>query len=104
MKRLFALFAVIALTSSLIANAAESRLENYVNKKLSPITEKEKAFNEKMEAQQKANEAKQAEYQKQQEARQAAAEKQRQEAKARRQATKDAIQAEKDYWNSLIKK
>ena len=104
MKRLFTLFAVIALTSSLIANAAESRLENYVNKKLSPITEKEKAFNEKMEAQQKANEAKQAEYQKQQEARQAAAEKQRQEAKARRQATKDAIQAEKDYWNSLIKK
>ena len=115
MKRLFTLFAVIALTSSLITNAAESRLENYVNKKLSPITEKEKAFNEKMEAQQKANEAKQAEYQKQQEARraelkkqqearQAAAEKQRQEAKARRQATKDAIQAEKDYWNSLIKK
>ena len=104
MKRLFTFFAVIALTASLAATAAESRLENYVNKKLSPITEKEKAFNEKMEAQQKANEAKQAELKKQQEARQAAAEKQRQEAQARRQATKDAIQAEKDYWNSLIKK
>ena len=44
------------------------------------------------------------ELKKQQEVRQAAAEKQRQEAQARRQATKDAIQAEKDYWNSLIKK
>ena len=103
MKRLFTLLAVIALTTSLAATAAESRLENYVNKKLSPITEKEKAFNEKMEAQQKANEAKQAELKKQQQERQAAREKQMQEAKARRQATKDAIQAEKDYWKSLTK-
>ena len=98
------MLAVIALTASLTATAAESRLENYVNKKLSPITEKEKAFNEKMEAQQKANEAKQAELKKQQAERQAAREKQKQEAQAKRQATKDAIQAEKDYWNSLIKK
>ncbi len=104
MKKLFTLFAVIALTSSLVATAAESRLENYVNKKLSPITEKEKAFNEKVEAQQKASEARQAELKKQQEERQAAREKQRQEAQARRKATKDAIQAEKDYWNSVIKK
>lgn len=40
---------------------------------------------------------------KQQEARQAELEKQRKEAQARRQATKDAIQAEKDYWKSLKK-
>ena len=104
MKKLFTVLAIIALTGSIAANAAESRLENYVNKKLSPITEKEKEFNSKMEAQQKANEAKQAELKKQQEERQAAREKQMQEAQARRQATKDAIQAEKDYWNSLIKK
>lgn len=104
MKKLFTLFAIVALTSSLFATAAESRLENYVNKKLSPITEKEKAFNEKVEAQQKANEAKQAEYKKQQEERQAALEQRKKEAQARRQATKDAVQAEKDYWNSILKK
>lgn len=103
MKKLLSVFAIIALTSALAATAAESRLENYVNKKLSPITQKEKDFNAKMEAQQKAREAQQAEYQKKQAERQAALEKQRKEAQARRQATKDAIQAEKDYWKSLKK-
>ncbi len=104
MKKLLSLLAIIALSSSLLANAAESRLENFVNKKLSPITQKEKDFNAKVEAQQKANAAKQEEYKKQQEARQAAIEKQKQEAAARRQATKDAVQAEKDYWNSILKR
>ena len=122
MKKVLTVLAIIALTGSIAANAAESRLENFVNKQLSPITQKEKEFNEKMEAQQEANEAKQAEYKKQQEARQAALEKQRQEAQAkrearqeafekqkqeaqaRREARKDAIQAEKDYWNSVLKK
>ena len=99
MKKILTVLAVIALTSTVVANAAESRLENYVNKKLSPVTQKEKELNSKLEAQQKANEAKQAEYKKQQEARQAELEKQRKEA----QATKDAIQAEKDYWKSLKK-
>ena len=104
MKKLLSLLAIIALSSSLLANAAESRLENFVNKKLSPITQKEKDFNAKVEAQQKANEVKKEEYKKQQEARQAAIEKQKQEAAARRQATKDAVQAEKDYWNSILKR
>ena len=104
MKKLLSLLAIIALSSSLLANAAESRLENFVNKKLSPITQKEKDFNAKVEAQQKANATKQEEYKKQQEARQAAIEKQKQEAAARRQATKDAVQAEKDYWNSILKR
>ena len=54
MKKILTVLAVIALTSTVVANAAESRLENYVNKKLSPITQKEKDFNAKMEAQQKA--------------------------------------------------
>lgn len=104
MKKILTLMAIVALTGSIAANAAESRLENFVNKQLSPVTQKEKEFNAKMEAQQKANEAKQAELKKQQEERQAAREKQKQEAQARRQATKDAIQAEKDYWNSVLKK
>lgn len=104
MKKLLSVIALIAMVSGLAVSAAESRLENYVNKKLSPITQKEKDFNAKMEAQQKANAAKQEEYKKQQAERQAALEKQKQEAQARRQATKDAVQAEKDYWNSLLKK
>ena len=34
MKKMLSIFAVLALVSSLAATAAESRLENYVNKKL----------------------------------------------------------------------
>ena len=60
MKKLLSVFAVLALISSLAATAAESRLENYVNKKLAPVTQKEKELNSKIEAQQKANKAKQA--------------------------------------------
>ena len=104
MKKLLLVLTIISLSSFVMVNAAESMLENYVNKKLSPITQKEKDFNAKVEAQQKANEAKREEYKKQQEARQAALDKQKQEAAARRQATKDAVQAEKDYWNSILKR
>lgn len=104
MKKLLTVLVISALTGLMAVSAAESRLENYVNKKLSPITNKEKEFNAKVEAQQKENAAKKAAYEKQQQERQAVMEKQRQEAQARRQATKEAVQAEKDYWNSLIKK
>lgn len=103
MKKLLSVLAILALTTTIAANAAESRLENYVNKKLSPITQKEKELNSKAEAQKKANEAKQAQYKKEQEQRQAALEKQKKEAQAKRQATKDAIKAETDYWKSLKK-
>ena len=58
MKKMLSIFAVFALVSSLAVTAAESRLENYVNKKLAPVTQKEKELNSKIEAQQKANEAK----------------------------------------------
>lgn len=103
MKKLLSVFAVLALVSSLAATAAESRLENYVNKKLSPVTQKEKELNSKIEAQQKANEAKQAELKKQQAERQAKIEQQKKDAQARHQAAKDAIKAETDYWKSLKK-
>ena len=81
MKKLLSVFAVLALVSSLAATAAESRLENYVNKKLSPVTQKEKELNSKIEAQQKANEAKQAELKKQQAERQAKMEQQKKDVK-----------------------
>lgn len=103
MKKLLSVFAVLALVSSLAATAAESRLENYVNKKLSPVTQKEKELNSKIEAQQKANDAKQAELKKQQAERQAKIEQQKKDAQAKHQATKNAIKAETDYWKSLKK-
>jgi len=114
MKRILSVLTILAFTTSLAASAAESRLQNYVNKKLEPVTKKEQELNAKAEANRKANEARQtelkkqqearqAELKKQQEARQAAAEKQRKEAQAKRQATKDAIKAETDYWKSLKK-
>ena len=113
MKKLLSVLAVMAFTMT-IATAAESRLQNYVNKKLEPVTKKEQELNAKAEANRKANEAKKAEWQKQQEANKKAAEarqaqrqaefdKQKKAAEARRQNTKNAIQAEKDYWKSLKK-
>lgn len=103
MKKLLSVFALLTLVSSLAATATESRLENYVNKKIAPITQKEKELNSKIEAQQKANEAKQAELKKQQAERQAKIEQQKKDAQARHQAAKDAIKAETDYWKSLKK-
>ena len=103
MKKMLSIFAVLALVSSLAATAAESRLENYVNKKLAPVTQKEKELNSKIEAQQKANEAKQAELKKQQAERQAKIEQQKKDAQARHKKKKDAIKAETDYWKSLKK-
>ncbi len=93
MKKVLTVLAIIALTGSIAVNAAESKLENLVNKTIAPVTDKEKELNAKMEAQQKANEAKQADLKKQQ-----------QEAKDKHQATKDAVKAEKDYLNSTTKK
>lgn len=103
MKKLLSVLMLIALTSTLAASAAESRLQNYVDKKLAPITTKEKELNARVEAQQKANAQKQAEYKKQQEARKAKIEQQQKEAKARHEATKNAIQSEANYWKSLKK-
>lgn len=102
MKKLLTVFTVIALTSALAATAAESKLENFVNKKLSPITTKEKEINSKVEAQQKANAAKQQEYKKQQAARQAQLEKQKKDAQAKHQATKKAVDNEVNFWKSTF--
>ena len=41
MKKLLSVLMLIALTSTMAASAAESRLQNYVDKKLAPITTKE---------------------------------------------------------------
>ena len=51
MKKILSVLMLIALTSTLAASAAESRLQNYVDKKLAPITTKEKELNARAEAQ-----------------------------------------------------
>ena len=42
MKKFLAIFAIVAITGSLAANAAESKIQNYVDNLISPITKKEK--------------------------------------------------------------
>ena len=129
MKKLFALLTVIALSSAIAANAAESQLQNFVNKKLAPLTQKEQELNSKIEAQKKADAAKWAEWEKKQAEQEKAAKarraewekkqaeqqkaveakkkeiaKQQAESQARRDATKKAIEAEKNYWKGLLNK
>lgn len=104
MKKLLSLFAIIAISASIAANAAESQLQNYVNKKLEPAVKKEQEYKAKQAAQQKANEAKRAELQKKQAADKAKLEQAKKDAQARQEQRQKAIQAEKDYINSLKRK
>ena len=115
MKKLLSLLAIVALSSSLIATAAESRLESFVNQKLSPLTQKEKEVNAKIEAQKKADAQKRAEFekkqaqqraeaQKRQAEQRAALEKAKKDAEARSVARQKAIEAEKSYWKGLLNK
>ena len=53
MKKFFTLLAIVAFTTSLAANAAESKIQNYVDNLISPITKKEKQINSQAEAQKK---------------------------------------------------
>ena len=115
MKKMLSVLAVLAISSSLVATAAESRLESFVTKKLSPITQKEKELNAKIEAQQKADAQRRAEMEKKQaqqraemEKRQAeqraALEKAKKDAEARSAERQKAIEAEKNYWKGLLGK
>ena len=115
MKKLLSVLAVIALSSTLVATAAESQLQNFVNSKISPLVQKEQEFNSKVEAQKKADAQRRAEMEKQQAQRKAelekrqaeqkaALEKAKKDAEARQQARKNAIEAEKNYWNGLLNK
>lgn len=110
MKKLFAVLTVLALTSAIAANAAESQIQNFVNKKLAPITQKEQEINSKIEAQKKLDaerkaefEKKQAEQQKALEAKKAEMKKQQEESQARREATKKAVETEVNYLKGLFK-
>jgi len=120
MKKILTILAVFAFTSSIVANAAESRIQNYVNSKIAPLTQKEQEINAKIEAQKKADaarkaelekkqaeqrkaiEAKQAELKKQQEANKKALEKAKKDAEARKEARTKAVEAEANYWKNLF--
>ena len=91
----------------------EYAIEKFVDNLISPITSKEKELNSQAEAQRKAREARQAQYEKQQKERQKAIKKQQKErekalkkkqkeAQARRENTKNAIEAETNFWKSLF--
>ena len=113
MKKFLAAAIIAMLTTSIAANAAESRVQNFVDNLISPITTKEKELNSQAEAQRKAREQKQKAYEKQQKERQKAYEKRQKErqkalkkkqkeAEKRRQNTKNAIEAETSFWKSLF--
>ena len=68
MKKILSLLTFVAISVSLTANAAESQLQNYVNKKLEPAVKKEQEYKAKQAAQKAANEQKRAQFQKQQDA------------------------------------
>ena len=115
MKKVLSVLAVLAISSSLIVSAAESRLENFVNQKLSPLTQKEKEINVKIEAQRKLDAQRKADFEKKQaeqraealkrQAEQKAAlEKARKDAEARNLERQKAIEAEKNYWKGLMNK
>lgn len=103
MKKVLSLLAVFALSASLMATAAESRLQNYVNSKMAPLVQKEQEMNAKIEAQQKADAQRKAEMEKKQAEQRAALEKAKKDAEARQQARKNAFEAEKNYWKGLTK-
>lgn len=102
MKKFFTLLAIVAFTTSLAANAAESKIQNYVDNLISPITKKEKQINSQAEAQKKANAQKKAELKKKKEAQKSAAKKQQEQAKAKRDNTKKAVNDEVSFWKSLF--
>ena len=113
MKKFLAAAIIAILTSSMAANAAESRIQNFVDNLISPITTKEKELNSQAEAQRKAREQRQKAYEKQQKERQKAYKKQQRErqrelkkkqreAQKRRENTRNAIEAETSFWKTLF--
>ena len=103
MKKLLSTLTLVAITATLSVSAAESQIQNYVNKKLAPITQKEKELNSKIEAQKKADAQKKAAYEKKQAEQKAAMEKAKKDAEARQTQRKQAVEKEINYWKNLGK-
>ncbi len=120
MKKILTTLIAIVLTSSIAVNAAESRVQHWVDHLLAPITKKEKVYNDKQAEAQKAQKARQAQLKKQQKERQKAYEKKKKdrekaykkqqkerekalrEAQKRRDDRNKAIRDEANFWKSLF--
>ena len=120
MKKILTTLIAIVLTSSIAVNAAESKVQHWVNHWMSPITKKERAYNEKQAEAQKAHKKRQADLKKQQHERQKAYEKRKKdrekaykkqqkerekalrEAQKRRDDRNKAIRDEANFWRSLF--
>lgn len=118
MKKILALFAVLAVTTTLSASAAETKVGSFLDK----LNQKEQELNQRIDATQKARaeqrataekkqaeqkaalEKRQAELKKQQAANQKALEQAKKDAQARQDARKKAIEAEKTYWKGVLNK
>lgn len=115
MKKLFALFALLAFTTAGASYAAGTYTESVVNKYTSGVAKKEQQMRNDAAARQKANDAKKAEFQKKMEADKAAREAKQAEfqkkieadkaaREAQQKANQQKIQQKKDAWNTLIGK
>lgn len=107
MKKILSILAVVAITTTLSASAAETKVGSFLDK----LNQKEQELNQKIDASQKARaeqraaaEKKQAELKKQQEANQKALEQAKKDAQARQDARKKAVEAEKNYWKGVLNK
>ncbi len=102
MKKILTALLAIVLTSSIAATAAESRIQNWVDNLISPVTTKEKELNDQAEAQQRAYEKQQKAQQRAYKKKQKEREKSVKEAQRRRENTKNAIESETSFWKSLF--
>ena len=93
MKKVFALFTVIMIATTLSTFAADTTLGAFVNK----LNQKEQEINNKIVAQQQASAAKRAELEKKQAEQQKAAEAKKEELRKQQEAQKNALEkAKKD--------
>jgi predicted PurR-regulated permease PerM len=103
MKKLLSILAIFALAGSVMAatttttGTSSSRLETYVNSKLSPITAKETEINTKIEAKKQANEEKKAEQK-------AALQNVKNSTTSTINSAKSTLSTEKNYLKSLTNK
>ena len=104
MKKLLTVLTLIAFAGASYAatTTGTSRIETYVNKKIAPITQKEKDLNAKAEANKKAAEAKKAEAQKKQAEQKAAVKQTKDNLKNTAKATKTSVDNEVSFWKKLF--
>ena len=100
MKKILSILAVVAITTTLSASAAETKVGSFLDK----LNQKEQELNQKIDASQKARAEQRAAAEKKQAEQKAALEKAKKDAEARSTERQKAIEAEKNYWKGLLNK